>query len=99
METRALVKIDLAKSQESTSTTSHEGGPYLYAGELDFVAGDTIDKSIVNDLKHAALFYDRIIVQDGLLHCYGPLGQHLLRMSKASKADQQLDVVVRFLKE
>lgn len=55
----------------------------LYGGVLDLFNGTRWTPEVVRSLKHAALFYDHIIVEDGFFHCYGPLFDHFNALTKS----------------
>lgn len=56
-----------------------------YGGLFDICNGTTFQTVDMVRLKTAALFYDRIIVEDGYFHCYGPIHTHFSNLIRSGR--------------
>lgn len=90
MNNREVDKIKLPANRENSRLN-------LYAGSFDLVNGKSLPRRISDYLKFAALFYERIVIPDGFLHCYGPLTSYFEKYISDRGSIQQLDIV-RLLK-
>jgi hypothetical protein len=67
----------------------HNSSLDVVPGILDLPSGFLRDETIEEYAKLLALFYDRIIIPDGWLHCYGPLSEYIRRHLRKGRTSSE----------
>ncbi|MBP0017362.1 MAG: hypothetical protein J7647_07370 [Cyanobacteria bacterium SBLK] len=96
MESKDVQKRKIFTNEENSRLN-------LYGGCFDLVTGTSLSSKISEELKFAALFYERIIVPDGFFHCYGALSNYFTSYIKNRKGlekelGKEANNIAKFLK-